>query len=103
MENVTSHVLLHCLIFIPLCDRTCMQQDQVHSTKVFIKFVVFQCKMHTLLFNLLCVFCNCVDHFFSDLHVHKCMVFNEIVMAAIADEIATVKGLPMNNVSVHCF
>ena len=64
--------------------------------------------MQTLLFNLsiVWVFCNCVDNFFGELHVHV-YFSNQIAMAVIADEIATVMGLPKNIVSVqyiaHCF
>ena len=51
--------------------------------------------MQTLLFNLssVWVFCNCVDNFFGELHVHV-YFSNQIAMAVIADEIATVMGLP---------
>ena len=104
MENISCHILLYYLIFILLCVRTCMRQDQVHRTKVFISFVVFsfnaKCNRYCLM-SRVCrfFFCNCVDNFFGELHVHV-YFSNQITMAVIANEISTVMGLPENIVSV---
>ena len=54
--------------------------------------------MHMPLFDFLFMLffvCNCADHYFCELHGHV-HFSNQIAMAMIADEIATVMGFSKN-------